>query len=380
MRIIILGLGLIGKAMALDLLNNKQFEVSGADIRHEPLQELKGKGLFEAYQKDLTNPDEVKEVIKPYDLVVNALPGNLGFKVLKACLEERKIIVDITFSPEDPLILDDLAKEKGVTAVVDCGVAPGLSNMLAAYALTKMDEAFSLAIYVGGLPVVRTWPFEYKTVFSPSDVIEEYLRPARYKENGQIKIQPALSEPEFIEFEGLGTLEAFSTDGLRTLLWTLPYPNMKEKTLRYPGHREKMAMLRQAGFFDSQPVKLDGKEIIPREVTAQILFSRLKLQPGEEDLTVMRVIAKGEKNGQPISFQFELFDRFDLKTEIHSMARTTGYTATMIVRALAEGLIDMKGIIPPEFLGLKENCFDFILQGLAERKINIKRQEYPEKE
>lgn len=380
MKIIILGLGLIGKAIALDLLNNKGFKVSGADIRKEPLQELKDKGLFEACQKDLTNPDEVRKVIKPHDLVINALPGSLGFEVLKVCIEERKMVVDITFSPEDPLTLDDLAKEKGVTAVIDCGVAPGLSNMLAAYALTKIDKAYSLAIYVGGLPIVRTWPFEYKTVFSPSDVIEEYLRPARYKENGQIKIQPALSEPELIEFEGLGTLEAFNTDGLRTLLRTLPYPNMKEKTLRYPGHREKMAMLKEAGFFDSQPVRIDGQEIIPREVTTQILFSRLKLRPGEEDLTVMRVITKGEKSGHPISFQFELFDRFDPESGIHSMARTTGYTATMIVRALAKGLIGMKGIIPPELVGLNEQCFDFILQGLAERKIKIKIQVYPKEE
>lgn len=376
MKIIILGLGLIGKAIALDLLKDKELKVSGADLRKEPFQELEDKGLFEAYQKDLTNINEVKKVIKTQDLVINALPGNLGFKVLKVCLEESKMVVDITFSPEDPFTLDDLAKEKGVTAVVDGGVAPGLSNMLAAYALTKMDKADSLAIYVGGLPVIRTWPFEYKTVFSPSDVIEEYLRPARYREGGQLKIQPALSEPELIEFEGLGTLEAFNTDGLRTLLRTLPYPNMREKTLRYPGHREKMVMLKEAGFFDSKPVIIDGKEIIPREVTSQILFSRLKLKPGEEDLTVMRVIAKGEKNGHSVSFQFELFDRFDLESGIHSMARTTGYTATMIVRAFAEGLIDLKGIVPPEFLGLKENCFDFILQGLKDRKIKVKMETF----
>ncbi len=376
MKIIILGLGLIGKAIALDLLKDKRFEVSGVDMRKEVLQELKDKGLVEAYEKDLCNSDELKKVVKPYDLVVNALPGNLGFRILKACIEESKTVVDITFSSEDPLKLDDLAKEKRVTAIIDAGVAPGLSNMLAAYALTKMDKAHSLAIYVGGLPVVRTWPFEYKTVFSPSDVIEEYVRPARYKEDGQIKIKPALSEPELVEFEDLGTLEAFYTDGLRTLLHTLPYPNMKEKTLRYPGHREKMAILKEAGFFDAQPVRIDGKEVIPREVTTQILFSRLKLRPGEEDLTVMRIIAEGEKNGRSFGLIFDLLDRFDQETGIHSMARTTGYTATMIVRALAEGLIETKGIIAPEFLGLNEECFAFILQGLKERKIRIKEQIY----
>ncbi len=372
MKIVILGAGLMGKAMALDLLADKRFEVSAIDWRKEPLTELQAKGLVSVSQKDLSNPDEVRESIQPYDLVINAVPGSLGFKVLKACVEEGKKVVDITFSPEDHMKLDNLAKAKRTTAIVDCGVAPGLSNILAAYALTQMDKGLSLTIYVGGLPVVRTWPFEYKTVFSPADVIEEYLRPARYKENGQVKVQPALSEPEFIEFEGLGTLEAFNTDGLRTLLETLPYPNMKEKTLRYPGHREKMAILKEAGFFDSEPLIVAGKEIIPQEVTCQLLFSRLKLQAGEEDFTVMRVIASGIKEGRPLTLNFELFDRFDLATGVHSMARTTGYTATMIARALAEGLVEQQGIIPPEFLGFNKQCYAFILRGLEERGIRIK--------
>lgn len=372
MNTIILGVGLVGKAIALDLAVDRRFRVSAVDLKPEPLEELKARGLSSVWQKDLSNLEELKHLLPPYDLVINAVPGTLGFSILKTCLAEGKNVVDITFSPENPLELDGLAKEKRVTAVVDCGVAPGLSNLLAGYSTTKMDKPECLTVYVGGLPVIRTWPFEYKTVFSPSDVIEEYLRPARYRENGQLIVRPALSDPEFIEFEGLGTLEAFNTDGLRTLLDTLPFPNMKEKTLRYPGHREKMAMLKEAGFFDSQPVVVDNQEVIPRSVTTQILFSRLKLRPGEEDLTVLRVVASGQKEGRAARIIFELMDRFDPETGVHSMARTTGYTATMVARALRQGLIKKKGIVPPEFLGLDPDCFKFILHGLGERGIRIK--------
>ncbi len=372
MKTIILGAGLVGRAIALDLATDKRFTVSAVDLRKEPLEELREKGLTSIWQQDLANLEGIKKVIRPYDLVINALPGAMGFPVLQTCLKESKNVVDITFSSENPLELDSLAREKEVTAIVDCGVAPGLSNILAGYASTKMDMPESLTIYVGGLPVVRNWPFEYKTVFSPADLVEEYLRPARYRENGQLVIREALSDPELIDFEGLGTLEAFNTDGLRTLLTTLPFPSMREKTLRYPGHREKMAVLKAAGFFDSEPVVVDGQEIIPRALATQLLFSRLKLRPGEEDLTVMRIVAAGKKEGRTVQLSFELIDRFDRATGIHSMARTTGYTATMAARALAEGLVKRTGIVPPELLGLDEDCLKFILHGLEERGIKIR--------
>lgn len=374
MKVVILGVGLVGKAVALDLASDEKFLVSAVDLKKEPLDDLRNRGLTSVEQKDLSRPDEVKRVVKPFDLVISAVPGFLGFETLKACLEAGKNVVDVAFAPEDPFELDGLSKEKGITAVVDCGVAPGLSNILAGHALTRMDKGESLVIYVGGLPVVRTWPFEYKAVFSPADVIEEYLRPARYKENGEVIIRPALSDPEFIEFEGLGTLEAFNTDGLRTMLKTLSFPHMKEKTLRYPGHREKIAMLKEAGLFNTQPLTINGKEVIPREITAEILFPRLKLQSGEEDLTIMRVVITGKKRDHRLTITYDLFDRFDPQSGFHSMARTTGFTATMAARAFRLGLIKNLGITPPEFLGLDPECFHFILRGLVERGIRVKEK------
>jgi len=367
MRLIVLGAGSVGRAVALDLAEDKKFSVSVVDQKKEPLVELKTRGRLSVEAEDLSSPEAVKAAVERFDVVVNALPGFLGFQTLKACIEARKDVIDVAFAAEDPLVLDGLAREKGVTAVVDCGVAPGLSHMLAGQASVKLDKPEFLIIYAGGLPVRRTWPFEYATLFSPSDVIEEYLRPARFKENGQVVIQPALSEPELLEFEGLGTLEAFNTDGLRTLLHTLPFPNMKEKTLRYPGHREKIEMLKRAGFLDTRPLLIRGRKISPREITSEILFSRLQLMPGEEDVTLLRVVAGGQKKNQSLVITHELLDRYDRKKGVTSMARTTGYTASMAVRALVRGLIKERGIVPPEFLGLDQRCLDFILQGLRER-------------
>jgi len=373
MKVIILGAGLVGRAMALDLSRDKEFKVFVADINQARLRQLAAEGLL-TFEQDLSQKDKLKELILDKDLVINAMPGFLGYETLKTCLETGKPVVDIAFFPEDPFTLNGLALEKGVTAVIDCGVAPGLSHMLATYGLSQLDWGESLTIYVGGLPVVRQWPFEYKAVFSPADVIEEYVRPARLKENGCLVSKPALSEPEFIEVEGLGTLEAFNTDGLRTLLRTVNIPDMKEKTLRYPGHREKMLMLREAGFFSAEPILLHGQKIIPVEATNRILFSRLILGPGEEDLTVMKIIVTGEKEGRKVRLAFDLVDRFDQKSGIHSMARTTGYTATMAARAFNRRLIKDCGILPPELLGKKPELFSFIRAGLEERGIIIKEK------
>jgi len=378
MKIIVLGAGLVGKAMALDLASEPGFSLTSVDLKPENLAELAAAGI-KTIQRDLSRPETISEIVKNYDLVINAVPGYLGFQGLRACLAAGRKVVDISFFPENPMELEPVAKEYNLTAAVDCGVAPGLSNMLAGYGLSQLDQAFSIQIYVGGLPVIRKWPFEYQAVFSPVDVIEEYLRPARCVENGQLVTKPALSEPELMEFENLGTLEAFNTDGLRTMIGTLTVPQMIEKTLRYPGHREKMLALRQAGFFDNQPVEIAGQKIRPVDLAARILFPRLRPEEGEADLTVLRVIISGQKGGQPLKLTYDLFDRFDPKTGIHSMARTTGYTATAVARALAQGLIKTTGIVAPEYLGLEPEIFNFVRTELAKRKIVIQeKKERPE--
>jgi saccharopine dehydrogenase-like NADP-dependent oxidoreductase len=303
-------------------------------------------------------------------MVVNSVPGFMGYKTLKTIIETGKNVVDIAFFPEDALELDFLAKQHGVTAVVDCGVAPGMSNMLTGYADHLLDETESALIYVGGLPEIRQWPYEYKAVFSPADVIQEYVRPAFYVENGKIVKRPALSEPEYIYFPGLGTLEAFNTDGLRSLIKTLDIPNMKEKTMRYPGHIDKIILLRESGFFSEEEVKVNGNKIKPLDVTSRLLFPKWKLEEGEVDITVMKIIVKGKKDGKAMSYTYDLLDKYDPVSNVHSMARTTGYTATMALRLLKTGLFKEQGIIPPELIGRHPECVSFVLKGLRDRGVN----------
>jgi saccharopine dehydrogenase-like NADP-dependent oxidoreductase len=359
--------------MALDLAKDEGTQVTVVDNNPEALARITsddpGISVIEA---DLSSSRAVTELAAESDMVLSAVSGYMGFETLKAVIQSGKNVVDIAFFPEDPFELDELAKEKGVIAVVDCGVAPGMSNLLVGHAHRLLDRTDRVLILVGGLPEVRDWPYEYKAGFSPIDVIEEYTRPARYVEHGQIVTRPALSDPEYVSFQGVGSLEAFNTDGLRTLADTIDAPNLKEKTLRYPGHIEKMAVLRETGFFGIEPVEVRGAMVRPLDLTTKILFPKWKLEPGDVDITVMRVIVEGEVDGSARRYTYELHDRYDEKTRVHSMARTTGYAATVTVRLLAEGLYTAPGVSPPEFLGRHQECVDFLLAGQAARGVHYR--------
>lgn len=369
MKIIVLGGGLVGGPMAMDLSKDPGYDVTVADIDVKSLEALKQKSNIRTACKDLSNPPEVAKLVSGFDFVINAVPGFMGFQTLKAIIEAGKNVVDIAFFIEDPFLLDDLARKNNVTAIMDCGVAPGMCNVLIGYADNLLDETENIIYYVGGLPEIREWPYEYKAVFSPVDVIEEYTRPARYVENGMLVTRPALSDPELINFHGVGTLEAFNTDGLRSLATTIKCPNMKEKTLRYPGHIEKMAVLRETGFFSQDPVEIKGTQIRPIDFTAKLLFPKWKLKEGEVDITVMKVVVEGKKDGKNVRYCYDLLDKYDPVTRVHSMARTTGYTATVALRMIAEGLYNHKGITVPEYIGRHPECVEFMLNGLKERGV-----------
>jgi lysine 6-dehydrogenase len=369
MKIIILGAGLIGEPMAIDLAKNPKYQISVADRDESALKKLEKKHPITTIQADLSKPEKVKSLVRNFDFVINALPGFMGYQTLQAIIEAKKNVVDIAFFEEDPFTLNDLAKKQNVIAMVDCGVSPGMSNVLAGYANHLLDETDTILTLVGGLPEVRTWPYEYKAVFSPVDVIEEYTRPARYVENGQLVIKPALSDSEYIDFENVGTLEAFNSDGLRTLLKTIDAKNMKEKTLRYPGHIEKMALLRETGFFSQQEIEINGSKIRPLDFTSKLLFPKWKLEEGEVDLTIMRVIVEGKKDGKNMRYVYDLADRYDATTKTHSMARTTGYTATVATKMILDGLYNKKGISAPEFIGEHPECVEFMLNGLKEKGV-----------
>ncbi len=373
-NIIVIGGGMVGSAMAIDLV--QQHKVALADMNLQRLNEIRARvPALQILPLDVRDQAALRNTIQPFDLVVCAVPGFLGFDTLKTIISAGKPVVDISFFPEDALALDALAKQHGVTAIVDCGVAPGMDNIL----LGRYNEILRLTDFeclVGGLPKVRKWPFSYKAPFSPVDVIEEYTRPARYVENGQIIVREPLTDCEYIEFEKVGTLESFNTDGLRSILHTMSHiPNMKEKTLRYPDHVEYIRVLKESGFFSTQKINVQGNQVSPLDVTSRILFNEWKLGEQEEEITVMRVTMKGyDDQDKLIKVEFNLYDEFNPVTRTSSMARTTGYTATAAANLILEGGFNDKGVFPPELIGKEERCFDFIINYLHQRDVNYTRQ------
>jgi len=362
--ITVLGAGMVGRAMAIDLA--KKHSVTSADLRKKNLDLLPA-GIKKV-EADLSDQNQIREMIGDADLVIGAVPGFMGFRMLKTVIESKKNIVDISFFPEDALELDELAKKNGVVAIVDCGVAPGMDNIILGYHAERMQVENFLCL-VGGLPFKRTMPFQYKAPFSPADVLEEYTRPARYVVNGKIVVMPALSEVEDIHFDEVGTLEAFNSDGLRSLMQTMKVPNMKEKTLRYHGHAKLMKQLREMGFFSHEEISVRGQKVKPIDVTSAIFFPKWKYHEGEDEFTVMRVVVEGKENGKPKTYQYDLFDRYDQQTKTSSMERTTGYTCTAAANMVLDGLYSQKGISPPEYLGKDEKCFRFMLDYLKERNV-----------
>ncbi len=375
-NVIVLGAGMVGSAIALDLV--KKHQVCLTDVSSTVLNHVTQKDKRLTSQPvDVTDISELQKSIQPYDLVVCAVPGFLGYQTLKAIINAGKNVVDISFFPENALELDALAKEKGVTAIVDCGVAPGMGNVILGYYNEKM-KLTDFECLVGGLPKEKKWPFKYKAPFSPIDVIEEYTRPARYVEEGELVVREALTDVEEVEFDRVGTLESFNSDGLRSIIYTMPHiRNRKEKTLRYPGHVEYIRVLKESGFFDTDKMDINGQSISPLDMTCQVLFKEWKLGETEEEITVMRITLIGENaSGQTEKVVYELFDEYDVATQTSSMARTTGYTATAAVALVLEGIFTEQGVFPPELVGRHEACFQYFMDHLEERNVTYVKTSY----
>lgn len=372
-KILILGAGLVGGPIALDLEKENGLTVAVADISRQRLEAITNPNIHKI-QADLSKDAEIRALVGDFDLVVNAVPGFMGFNTLRTCIEEERDVVDIAFYPEDVFELSELALQKGVRVIADMGVAPGMSNLLTGYAASQLDHITDVAIYVGGLPKVRVLPWEYKAVFSPADVIEEYTRTARLIAHGEIEYKEALTELEQLHFDKVGTLEAFNSDGLRSLLFTIKADRMREKTLRYPGYTEKIKLLSENGFFSPDKIEVDGQMVSPLAMTSKLLFDKWKLNKGDEDITVMRIAVEGFKDTKKIEHRFELYDEYDADSGVHSMARTTGYAASMAVRLLLNNLLTEKGVFLPEHLGKNPKLVHFMLDGLRQRNVVYKEE------
>ncbi|WP_297093795.1 saccharopine dehydrogenase C-terminal domain-containing protein [uncultured Draconibacterium sp.] len=367
MNVIVLGAGLVGSSIAKDLSKNHQ--VTSVDFDKKALDKFSAFPEIKCIQEDLSQPENIKSLVADYDLVIGAVPGFMGYQTMKAVIEAGKNMVDISFMPEDFLSLNGLAQKHKVCVVADCGVAPGMGNII----LGHHNQQITVKSYeclVGGLPVIREWPYEYKAVFSPIDVIEEYTRPARYIQNYELVEKEALSDPELIHFDGIGTLESWNSDGLRSLMQTMKnVPDMIEKTLRYPGCIEYLRVLRESGFFSNDPVEVNGAKVRPIDVTAKLLFPKWQLKPGEEDFTIMRIVIKGVENGAEKTFTYHLLDKFDRETQTISMARTTGYACTSVANLVLDGTFNSVGVNAPEAVGAQPGNLSYIFQYLKERGV-----------
>lgn len=359
--------------MAADLC--RDFDVTIADVSERNLEAARVRcgPRLKVVREDLSNPEAVGSLAAKHDLVCGALASHLGYAALSAVIDAGKPYCDISFMAEDFGELSSKAKARGVVAVVDCGVAPGMSHILSAYAAGQLDRCEEIEIYVGGLPRERRWPYEYKAAFAPADVIEEYTRPSRLVEHGQVVVRPALSEPELMDFAGVGTLEAFNTDGLRSLTTSLSVPFMKEKTLRYPGHIDLMRVMRETGLFSKEPVTVKGVTVRPLDVTSALLFPKWTYVPGEEDLTVMRVTAAGVRGGKPARVTYDLLDFYDKPSQATSMARTTAFPCAIVARMLLSGRVKKVGVLAPEMLAGEAGLVEDLLKELNNRGITYTR-------
>ena len=369
-KAVVLGCGKVGSVMARDLADSEDWTVVSADPSEDSLAQVAGLDGIETRCVDCSDQDVVRELAESHDIVLGALPSTLGYRAMETTIRTGTPMCDISFMTDDFLALDGLAKEHGVTVIPDCGVAPGMSNMLSGWGVSKLDRADFVEILVGGIPRERFQPWEYKAGFSPYDVIEEYVRPSRVVENGEIVIKEALSEPELIDFPGIGTLESFNTDGLRTLAETLDVPTMRERTMRYPGHIALARAFRDTGLFSEEPVEVDGVQVVPRALLAKLLFPKWTFEPMEEDITVMRVVVEGELDGVPTRLKWDLLDRLDPVTGFTSMSRTTGFTCTVVARMMMDGTLKTPGVFAPEMIATEDGILDAILAGLAERGVH----------
>jgi saccharopine dehydrogenase-like NADP-dependent oxidoreductase len=367
-RALVLGAGNIGYAVAFDLSQHGSGDVTVVDADERRLSRAAQLPHVTVRRADATEVAAVRALASAHDVVIGALPSALGFRVLELLIGACPAVVDISFMPEDAFALDAAARRAGTAVVVDCGVAPGLSHMMVGDAIRRLDSCRMVRILVGGLPAGRGGPFEYKAGFSPYDVIEEYVRPARIVDDFAVVVREGLSDVETIDVPGVGTLEAFLTDGLRTLTSTVNARSMCEKTLRYPGHAAAMRAMREAGFFSKAEIAVRDQRIRPLDMTAALLFPHWAFGEEEADVTIMRVLVEGTGGSERIVCSWELIDRYDPATRLHSMSRTTAFPAAIVAGLVANGALP-GGVHPPEALG-RLGLLEGILRQLASRGVH----------
>jgi lysine 6-dehydrogenase len=353
MRVIVLGSGLQGSACAFDLLETSNASVTLADQSPEHLAPFLrphlGKRLA-VLKVDVRDRANMRDVMRGHDATLGAIPYYLGYDMAAMAVELGMHYADLGGNVEvvrRQETLHDAARANGVSVIPDCGLAPGLVNVLAAEAVRRLDECDALRLYVGGLPQHPKPPLNYSIVYSLEGVLDYYTTPSWVLRDGQPAQMEALSEVESVKFpRPLGTLEAFHTGGgLSTMPWSFigKIPTMEYKTLRYPGHADMMRVIRDVGLLDTDPVEVDGARVVPRHAFMAVVGPRLR-QPQVEDLVALKVVAKGKRKGRRAVVGFQVLDHFDARNKITSMMRTTGYSLSVTGQMQLDGRIKAPGV------------------------------------
>jgi lysine 6-dehydrogenase len=375
MKVLVLGCGNIGSVAAEDLANSlssAEIVVADNNLRKaRNVAEKIGRKNISWARLDAANQNELFYTLKDFDLVMGFLPGRLGYRLVETCIEAGKNLVDVSYMAENPLTLNDKAKSKSITVIPDCGLAPGISNILVGHAAKKFDKVHAIRILVGGLPEKPMPPLGYIITWSAESLIDEYTRNVRTVRGGKRVTVNALTGLEEVDFPGVGKLEAFYTDGLRTLLHTMEgVREMWEKTLRYPGHAEKIRLLKSLGFFEERKVNVDGVNVSPRRLTIKLFEQKLSM-PEIRDIVALKVEVSGFEGGEKRSYVYHLLDRYDERRRITAMARTTAYPASIVAQLMLMGALREEGVVPPEKIGMNDEFFSRFLNELKKRGIDI---------
>jgi len=375
MNALVVGCGKVGSEIARDLASSNEISsVTALDAAKANLDRMRGVEKVTRVKGSIGQRRVLKVLMENADFVCGALPGRIGFELLEHAVEAGKNIVDISYTPKNPILLHRKALSNNCIVVPQCGVAPGLTNMCVGDASRRMDKIGTVRIFVGGLPQKPRPPLNYRVVFSLDDVINEYTRPVRVIENGKGRIVEPLSGRGFLSFPGVGKLEYFLTDGLGTLPDSFPETrNMHELTLRYPGHAEIIDTLRLVGFFSNKPISVENHALEPRAFSLEVL-RRALADESPEDFLALSVEVDGVLQGRRTQMNYRVLDWFDRKRQVSAMARTTAYPCTSVALLMARGMVSQRGVVPPERIARDPKLFRFVVSRLRRHGVRLVTQ------
>jgi saccharopine dehydrogenase-like NADP-dependent oxidoreductase len=369
MRVCILGCGLQGRVIAQDLTRNKH-QVTILDNNKQNLAKIDKKSNIKTKLFDVTERTKLINCIRDFDIVVGALPADLGFYSMECAVNAGVDIVDLSYSGDNPFLLKKDAKKRKIRIIPDAGYAPGLLNILVGEAYRELKKIDSLRILVGGIPQHPIPPFNYKYTWSPNDLVAEYTRTARVVRNFKTVNLEALSGIEKLKVPKVDRLECFYTDGLRTLIKTFEnIRNMEEKTIRYQGHAELLKTILNYGFLSDQDNPFTNRKIQPKAFVLD--FLRKELSMGDDfDLSILLIDVMSKKKTR----RYSCIDYYDKKNKITSMARMTAYSGSIITQCIKD--YPEYGVIAPEYLGMNKKICAFIKKEIAKRGIKVKTSKF----